>query len=404
MLVHLYLSTGTALSRDPEIKSWIMYMSINVSADPFFLSLEHCTASTVMSTSSLTECIGYADTNPDIAGVGVRISFYLQAFLLVLLVDRSWEDAPITLWTFIATSFGISLAAIIQREQLSFFQALQLSNLIWLANFGIFFALATYSRHKAEASDPVHESSSHVSDFKVKYGAMVQTIFSMILTLYIWIRAPTFGNQSECSPYLKFVLFLFEVRALGAGRYIGLTMSSLLTFIYVCVAIRDIQSRRQRFELGSARKPRMEKRESHSLSAHISKMSTSSTNPNMQATYATSDGVTPTRHASSALRTPLSSAVTRRPKRRRWFYDLDPIEVLLRRNPSTSDGATQWGFGQVLALIVVTPSALSVIDAFSRHGFKRLSKRKKRGHEIHRRSIEDDIREESVLSNFSWKS
>ena len=51
--------------------------------------------------------------------------------LLVLLVDRSWEDAPSALWTFIATSFGLTIAAIVEREQLSLFQALQVSNLVW---------------------------------------------------------------------------------------------------------------------------------------------------------------------------------------------------------------------------------------------------------------------------------
>ncbi|KAJ3511384.1 hypothetical protein NLJ89_g4121 [Agrocybe chaxingu] len=157
-----------------------------------------------MATLILLDCTNYAETNPDIAGVvrkapstsifrltgrtlqGVRVSFYLQAFFIVLLVDRSWEDAPVALWTFIVISFGILLAAIIQRSQLSLFQALQLSNLIWLANFSIFFSLASYSRQRAEAAEDIQQSRSLSSDFKVKYGAMLQTIFSMALTLYIW--------------------------------------------------------------------------------------------------------------------------------------------------------------------------------------------------------------------------
>ncbi len=53
--------------------------------------------------------------------------------LLVLLVDRSWEDAPIALWTFISTSFALTIAAIIQvgKGSLSLFEALQVSNLVW---------------------------------------------------------------------------------------------------------------------------------------------------------------------------------------------------------------------------------------------------------------------------------
>lgn len=41
------------------------------------------------------------------------------------------QDAPIALWTFIATSFGLMIASIANRDQLSFFQALQVSNLVW---------------------------------------------------------------------------------------------------------------------------------------------------------------------------------------------------------------------------------------------------------------------------------
>lgn len=52
---------------------------------------------------------------------------------LVLLVDRSWQDAPSALWTFIATSFGLTIAALVQaaRGDLTLFQALQVSNLVW---------------------------------------------------------------------------------------------------------------------------------------------------------------------------------------------------------------------------------------------------------------------------------
>jgi len=99
-----------------------------------------------------------ASNNPDISGVGVRVSFYLQTFLLgksalyspitrdddhdghvlVLLVDRSSQDAPSALWTFISTSFGLTVAAIVQAGagSLTFFQAVQVSNLVWCVRRG----------------------------------------------------------------------------------------------------------------------------------------------------------------------------------------------------------------------------------------------------------------------------
>jgi len=104
----------------------------------------------------------------------------------VLLVDRSWQDAPIALWTFIATSFGLTIAAIVQQQQqqLTLFQALQVTNLVWLANFGTFVALASYSRQKAASPKRFRGRGSF--DYNVKFGAMAQTLLSMTLTIYVW--------------------------------------------------------------------------------------------------------------------------------------------------------------------------------------------------------------------------
>jgi hypothetical protein len=69
--------------------------------------------------------------NPDISGIGVRLSFYIQTFVGILLVDRDSNASDV--WTFIATSFGLTISAIVQdaQKQLSLFQALQVSNLVW---------------------------------------------------------------------------------------------------------------------------------------------------------------------------------------------------------------------------------------------------------------------------------
>jgi hypothetical protein len=124
----------------------------------------------------------------------------------VLLVDRSWRDAPIALWTFISTSFGLTIAAIIQAgaNQLTFFQAVQVSYLVWytlascnpfakvvdvefvrLANFGTFLALATYSRKKAAIKAEKCQRLPNSHDV-IKFFATAQTIFSMCLTISFW--------------------------------------------------------------------------------------------------------------------------------------------------------------------------------------------------------------------------
>lgn len=59
-----------------------------------------------------------------------------------------------------------------------------------------------------------------------------------------------------------------------------------------------------------------------------------------------------------------------------FTYFVVSTELLLLWNPYQIDG-NKWGFGQILALIVIIPSALAVFNAFSEHGFKRLHKKRK---------------------------
>ncbi|KAJ7706026.1 hypothetical protein B0H17DRAFT_607251 [Mycena rosella] len=104
----------------------------------------------------------------------------------------------------------------------------------------------------------------------------------------------------------------------------------------------------------------------------------------------------PTRARAASQYSKERAARKRRPRRRRWSYEVDPMligvilcqvivftyflvsnELLLTYNDGASASAQQMGFGQILALVVVLPSALSVVGALKEHGLKRLSKRKK---------------------------
>ncbi|KAF7307047.1 Ketopantoate reductase-like protein [Mycena indigotica] len=321
----------------------------------------------------------FTESNPDIAGIGVRSSFYAQAFLLVILVDRSWQDAPIALWTFIATSFGLTVATIVQytsRPQLTLFQALQVSNLVWLANFGTFVALASYSRQKAES-----RKQSHLFNYNVKFGACAQTLLSMALTLFMWAKVDTFGAMPECSHLVNYMVFAFKAPALGSGRIIGLTASSLLAAAYISVTFHELRLYHKK------------KRNSNDAETVTPPSPLPTNSPLPRAlTFASSTS----RRVSNDDVLPRTSR--RRPRRRRWSHasQIDPMligillcqmavfiyfvvssELLLSYNAGASTSVRQWGFGQILALIVVLPSALSVVGAFKAHGLGRLSKRKK---------------------------
>lgn len=66
--------------------------------------------------------------------------------MLVLLAGRSLEEALNSVWTLLGTSFGLTISALVTavRNELPLYQAIIVTDLVWLANWAIFMALATY--------------------------------------------------------------------------------------------------------------------------------------------------------------------------------------------------------------------------------------------------------------------
>ncbi|KAJ7225370.1 hypothetical protein GGX14DRAFT_556172 [Mycena pura] len=264
----------------------------------------------------------YAATNPDIAGIGVRFAIHAPVF------------APIALWTFIATSFGLTIATIVQHQsdaQLTLYQGLQVSNLVWLANFGTFVALASYSRQKAASHN---ESNIRVGpDYNVKFGAMMQTVFSMALTLYMWSNANTFGNVSECSHLINYVVFVIKVPALGAGKIIGLTASAMLTAAYVWVTLHELRS----YRTGSRQKDSAAAEHCILATARpMPKTPSLTTVPTVHdlQSYPPPSVISIAAHQNGsrarvpgAEETVLHMIQKRRPRRRRWSYEVDPMLI-----------------------------------------------------------------------------
>ncbi|KAF9502377.1 hypothetical protein BDN71DRAFT_1426050 [Pleurotus eryngii] len=347
------------------------------------------------------DCTVAFNNNPDISGVGVRISFYLQTFLLVILVDRSWEDAPSALYTLIATSGGLQIAAIVQAKssKLTLLQALQVSNLVWLANFGAFVALASYSRQKAKNNkqDPdAAKRRGKLLDYHVKYVAMLQTLVSMALTLYMWLTAKTFGPEAQCSSLLRYVFFVIRAPALGSGRLAGIAISVLLAVVYIYVTAHELRSSYLKRNQGRQRGNSPEVRNSTTSVAYHLPVVARPTHLRVDFNSSTDQLPQDTRTSSPES---IKRATRRRSKKRRWSKDLDPMfvgilifyamvlvyfivstELLMVFNSSDDDAVKEWGFGQILAILVVIPSAISVTNALAEHGFKRLSK-PKRGRE-----------------------
>ncbi|KAJ3555427.1 hypothetical protein NM688_g2588 [Phlebia brevispora] len=400
--------------------------------------------------------------NTDISGIGVRVSFYVQTLLLVLLGDRSWQDAPSALWTFIATSFGLTVSAISQARSgaLSFFQALQVTNLVWLANFGAFLALASFSRHRRheKASGETKKRKNKKQDKKqlramfhaltantMKIAATCQTLFTMALTMFTWARPNAFPQLAQlvekasngtiivldsevCQTVNVTYVAFFDVdfNAEKSGRKLGLAMSGILMAVYLYITANELYS----YLLHKSR-TRHGAEASADTDLELGPVSADKVVPEVVVTeppaqpLADQYGITelPAREASASgssfghasmnpsnrtLPSQLSLPIPpqsptpstkqdrpRRPKPPQHFPDVDPMflgisvasivvliyfvsvtELLNVRNPVAD--ANQWAFGQILALILVVPSLVSVIQAFREHGIGRIHHRLKK--------------------------
>ncbi|KAJ7355644.1 hypothetical protein DFH08DRAFT_504845 [Mycena albidolilacea] len=160
--------------------------------------------------------------NPDISGLGVRISFfYVQKIAPVLLTARSLDEALNSVWTLLATSFGLTVSTLITATSSPYLRR----SSSWLANCAIFMALATYNRHP---------HGSHV----VQYTAIGQMYVSMANILYLWARAPTLDAEfDQIGGETVFVVLFKKTSTTGAGRVLALVVIAVLVGYTVVAAI-----------------------------------------------------------------------------------------------------------------------------------------------------------------------
>ncbi|KAJ7723807.1 hypothetical protein B0H16DRAFT_1737076 [Mycena metata] len=299
------------------------------------------------------------EANPDISGLGVRISFYLQTIALVLLAGRNLEEALNSVWTLLGTSFGLTISALVTavRNELPLYQAIIVTDLVWLANWAIFMALATYNRHP---------KGSHT----VQYAAIVQTYISMSCILYLWARAPELeseGNPEHAGQTVFIVLFI-STSATKQGRLIALIITTIMLLGYSIVASLFIWRHVPRPSEGKQHRGRARRASNspapqpQSFAMAIVPRAPVSVSP-----------VDPTRP--SANRLPPSLGVDPHLVILSLFIGLPytitlgSTELQIHRNVLCPEN-TFWGFGQILAMTVTIVPVVVTVQAFRRYGWK----------------------------------
>lgn len=216
----------------------------------------------------------------------------------------------------------------------------------------------------------------------------------MILTEWLWcvdpFRSELFSDRhirvhvsvfnNICSPNVNYVLFVIKTNAVGSGRIVALTLTSLLAAAYAAVTFHELRayyrSYRQRKPPQTHRKNSPDEKVTNLRSPtsalgsfspgpieHIESEGSSSptTNPNAEPTSQLSPIADLKNHKVKNHGT----SKVHRPRRKQWSGNWDPMllgitafqlvifayfvvstELLLWWNPHQNDGQI-WGFGQV---------------------------------------------------------
>ncbi|KIJ55797.1 hypothetical protein M422DRAFT_240423 [Sphaerobolus stellatus SS14] len=166
-----------------------------------------------MSPSDRTQVLQYSG---DIAGIGVRVSFYIQNTVLGVMVVLH-EDPETSLWTLVLTSFALIVAALVQlgMGQLTLLQGI----------LGTYLSLASYS---------ISEEHTEISCYHARKGC-----FTMVLTVVMWAVADKMF-LSDCPHHPKFVILIaVPLDTLSGGRKAALNFSSIISIVYVVLNAKD---------------------------------------------------------------------------------------------------------------------------------------------------------------------
>ncbi|KAJ7061639.1 hypothetical protein C8F01DRAFT_1137988 [Mycena amicta] len=310
------------------------------------------------------------EANPDISGLGVRISFYLQTLALVLLTGRSLEEALSSVWTLLGTSFGLAISALVTatQNQLPLYQAIIVTDLIWLANFAIFMALAAYSRHPR-------------GSYVVQYCAIAQTYVSMGCVLYLWARAKELDGVGRGDDKTVFVVMFAGVSATGMGRTVALAITTVLLAAYSGVAWLFLwrhvphslapESRKhssppatQLTPLPSALAPPPSSARSPSTTTRTHRFRISRT-PHIHGSSASSATAAAPPSLSIDPHLAILTILFLLP----YLITLICAELQIGRNDVCPSESNSWGFGQVLALTVTIIPVVITVQAFRRYGW-----------------------------------
>ncbi|KAF8513556.1 hypothetical protein BU17DRAFT_95249 [Hysterangium stoloniferum] len=255
------------------------------------------------------------------------------------MIERSHKDAETALWTLVSTSFGLTIAALVQigQGQMNFLQGILVTQLTWFAMFGTYLALASYSRSKGENT-------------LVKIAAVIQTYFSTVLTIAMWAKAsklPTW-DCPETSQVKFVMLFGLPLPARTSGRIVAITFASLVLVLYAAVTFIEFKAWLRRWEKRKKRDTEQGNRGNRGRRRH--RVRQKKKRSGFRQRWVPAD-------VGAVFFGILMSQIFI------LAYFIATTELIIIKSGAQLSDTSTWGFGQVLALVVVIPSVLDLLQA-----------------------------------------
>ncbi|KAH9167476.1 hypothetical protein EDB89DRAFT_2074821 [Lactarius sanguifluus] len=260
-----------------------------------------------------TSCTGIL-SNPDLAGIGTRLNFYVTILLVALIPQNTYTTELLDSLYMNAIFYGFALliTVLVQtiQGQLDLYHAIFVMHMLVCLT-----VLHIYGIKRFFFADRFGLKMKITIAFQV-----LQVLFIFIpWTLYVWTKGSQFGAQPECNDLVKYVFFFVTVRA---------TVGWLRIMFIVCFAI--------------------------SVVAWLVCLSTVPTvwRDLMELSRAESDN-------DDGLP---------------WFswilpaaYGVASTELIVHRNhPHVQTGEDYWGFGQIVSIILILPIIIEIMVAFKR--------------------------------------
>ncbi|EIM82534.1 uncharacterized protein STEHIDRAFT_149552 [Stereum hirsutum FP-91666 SS1] len=182
--------------------------------------------------------------NADITGIGVRVSFYVQAILTVAIAWLTDTNVDASYWIMSITAFALFLSAFVLyfKGELSLYLGISVSILLYLHAYASLVVLCS-SAYSMIQKMPLLVTNIDLERRrlgavrKAFWRALPVLIMAIVFGLFVWTKLPSLGSDAECNPDTTVVVIGAHFSSMRSGRIVSLIVSCLHLYLIITLSI-----------------------------------------------------------------------------------------------------------------------------------------------------------------------